>query len=53
MNNYKELLLNTVVPGNETGENQRYKELTRYVSAKIPAKLYRFRSISERSLSAP
>ena len=51
---YKHILLNTVVPGTEADEDKRkrYEDIKCYVNSRIPDKLYRFRSISERSLSA-
>lgn len=50
---YKELLNNTVIPDNYTEQNVRAcKDFENYVDSIFPSKLYRYRSISERSLSA-
>lgn len=52
--NYKQLIENTIVPGIETQESkvEKYKELITYINDKIPSKLYRFRNISEKNISA-
>lgn len=51
---YETIINNTVVPSSLTNEqkNLQYDAIDRYVNSLLPKKLYRFRSCSERHLSA-
>ena len=51
---YKDLVETTIIPSNISIEerNLRYAPVLNYVSARVPKRLYRFRTVSERSLSA-
>ncbi len=52
--NYRKLIENTVIPSTLSldEKNKRYSAVTGHINPILPSKLYRFRSCTERSLSA-
>ena len=51
---YNQLIENTIVPAGMTSDEKakQYEKVVNYVNSVLPSKLYRFRSVTERSLSA-
>ncbi len=51
---YGQLIEKTIVPANLLLDERvkKYEELIKYVNANIPSKLYRFRTVTERNISA-
>ena len=51
--NYKELLRNAIIPDNYTDQNEKAcADFENYIDSKFPIKLYRYRAITEKSLTA-
>lgn len=51
---YNQLIENTIVPAGMAPDekSKQYEKVVNYVNSVLPSKLYRFRSVTERSLSA-
>ena len=51
---YNQLIENTIVPAGMAADekSKQYEKVVNYVNSVLPSKLYRFRSVTERSLSA-